>query len=121
MLVGHRLFHKLDLDSNGSLSHAELRALIIGIQIDEIDLDTDDAVDKIMIEFDTSQNSSIEEDEFIVGLTKWIDEAKRSVANSGAYSKKFMHEFHMVSCFFHFCQKVLWLTSMQFGWIIVDF
>ncbi|URE09925.1 calcium-binding EF hand family protein [Musa troglodytarum] len=90
-----KLFHKLDSDSNGSLSHAELRALIIGIQIDEIDLDTDDAVDKIMIEFDTSQNSSIEEDEFIVGLTKWIDEAKRSVANSGAYSKKFMHEFHM--------------------------
>ncbi|XP_065044259.1 sodium/calcium exchanger NCL1-like [Musa acuminata AAA Group] len=93
--VMKKLFHKLDLDSNGSLSHAELRALIIGIQIDEIDLDTDDAVDKIMIEFDTSQNSSIEEDEFIVGLTKWIDEAKRSVANSGAYSKKFMHEFHM--------------------------
>ncbi|URD82314.1 calcium-binding EF hand family protein [Musa troglodytarum] len=90
-----RLFHRLDLDSNGSLSHAELRALIIGIKIEEVDLDREDAVNKIMNEFDTSQNSNIEEEEFVLGISKWIDEAKRSVANSGAYSKKFMHEFHM--------------------------
>ncbi|CAL9131734.1 unnamed protein product [Musa acuminata var. zebrina] len=37
--VVKKLFHKLDLDSNGSLSHSELRALIIGIKIEDIDLD----------------------------------------------------------------------------------
>ncbi|CAL9126282.1 unnamed protein product [Musa textilis] len=60
-----------------------------------------------MNEFDTSQNSNIEEEEFVLGISKWIDEAKRSVANSGAFSKKFMHEFHMVSCFFHIHQNIL--------------
>ncbi|CAL9781589.1 unnamed protein product [Musa acuminata subsp. burmannicoides] len=93
--VVKKLFHKLDLDSNGSLSHSELRALIIGIKIEDVDLDREDTVNKIMNEFDTSQNSNIEEEEFVAGISKWIDEAKCSVANSGAYSKKFMHEFHM--------------------------
>ncbi|WOL00758.1 hypothetical protein Cni_G09471 [Canna indica] len=90
-----KLFHKLDSDSDESLSRAELRALIIGIQIDEIDLDKEDAVDKIMDEFDTSGNSSVEEDEFVAGISKWLIEAKHSVPNSGAYSKKFMDEFHL--------------------------
>ena len=115
------MFQKLDLDSNGSLSHSELRALIIGIKIEDVDLDREDAVNKIMNEFDTSQNSNIEEEEFVAGISKWIDEAKFSVANSGAYSKKFMHEFHMVSCFFHIRQNMLWLTSMKSGWIVMDF
>jgi len=91
------LFHKIDLDSNDLLSYAELRALIIGIQFDEIELDKDDAVEKVMDEFDTSGNENVDETEFVNGISRWIKEAKRTVGASGSDSKKFIHDFHMVS------------------------
>lgn len=84
------------MDSDGVISRAELAALIVGIQFEEIDLDRDDAVDKIMDDFDTSGNAIIEEEEFIQGITKWLKEARRTVPASGAYSKKFLHDFHTV-------------------------
>ncbi|XP_010915578.1 sodium/calcium exchanger NCL1 [Elaeis guineensis] len=93
--VIRKLFHRLDLNSDGKISSHELRALIIGIQFEEIDLDRDDAVNKVMLEFDTSRNACIEEDEFVGGIKQWLNEAKRTVVTSGAYSKKFLHDFHM--------------------------
>ncbi|XP_038985105.1 sodium/calcium exchanger NCL1 [Phoenix dactylifera] len=94
--VIRKLFHRLDLNSDGIISSKELRALIIGIQFEEIDLDRDDAVEKVMLEFDTSHNAFIEEDEFVEGIKKWINEAKRTiVTTSGAYSQRFLHDFHM--------------------------
>nr|CAD1843260.1 unnamed protein product [Ananas comosus var. bracteatus] len=90
-----KLFHKIDLDENGLISRAELRAFIIGIQFEEIDLDRDDAVDKVMDDFDTSGNDIIEEEEFIRGICNWLEEAKRSITYSGAYSKRFLQNFHM--------------------------
>lgn len=95
MLI-YRLFHKLDLDANNLISRNELRALIIGIQFDEIDLDKDDAVDKVMDDFDTSRNDLIEEGEFIQGISKWLLEAKHTVGYSGVFSQRFIHDFHMV-------------------------
>ncbi|KAL0903932.1 hypothetical protein M5K25_025995 [Dendrobium thyrsiflorum] len=93
--VIERLFYKIDLDEDRVVSRAELRAFIIGIQFENIDLDEDDAVDRVMAEFDTSGNARIEKDEFILGISNWIKEAKRTVENSGSYSKKFVHDFHM--------------------------
>ncbi|XP_020251410.1 uncharacterized protein LOC109828852 [Asparagus officinalis] len=89
-----KLFRKIDLDSSQALSRAELRAFIIGVQFDEIDLDRDDAVNKVMDEFDTSGNENVDEAEFINGISRWIKEAKHTVGASGVYSKKFMHDFH---------------------------
>ncbi|KAI0487969.1 hypothetical protein KFK09_027792 [Dendrobium nobile] len=93
--VIEKLFYKIDLDEDRVVSHSELRAFIIGIQFENIDLDEDDAVDRVMAEFDTSGNARIEKDEFILGISNWIKEAKRTVENSGSYSKKFVHDFHM--------------------------
>ncbi|XP_072959349.1 sodium/calcium exchanger NCL1-like [Typha angustifolia] len=95
VIVIKKLFHRMDLDSDGMISRAELHAFIIGIQFEEINLDKDDAVDKVMEEFDLSGNSSIEEGEFVEGISKWLKDAKRTVGNSGAYSRKFLHDFHM--------------------------
>ncbi|KAK8913922.1 hypothetical protein KSP39_PZI024396 [Platanthera zijinensis] len=92
--VIEKLFHAVDLDDDGNLSRSELRAFIIGIQFEEIDLDKDDAVNKLMADFDTSRNFTVEKKEFIQGISKWIHEAKRTVPASGAYSKKFVHDFH---------------------------
>ncbi|KAK8939453.1 hypothetical protein KSP40_PGU004676 [Platanthera guangdongensis] len=92
--VIEKLFHAVDLDDDGNLSRSELRAFIIGIQFEEIDLDKDDAVNKLMADFDTSRNFTVEKKEFIQGISKWIHEAKRTVPTSGAYSKKFVQDFH---------------------------
>ncbi|MQL78492.1 hypothetical protein Taro_010901 [Colocasia esculenta] len=93
--VINKLFQRIDADNNGEISHAELKALIIGIQFDDIDLDSDDAVEKVMNDFDTSRNNRIDEDEFQRGISRWLAEAKRTVATSGPYSKRFHHDFHM--------------------------
>ncbi|KAK8496982.1 hypothetical protein V6N13_128565 [Hibiscus sabdariffa] len=92
-----KLFHAIDENHDGALSHSELKALIIGIRFEEIDLDKDDAVRKVMLDFDTSLDSLVQEEEFIKGITKWIIEAKQT---GGAYLEptagtfKFIDRFH---------------------------
>ena len=92
------MFRKIDIDDSGNLSHSELHALIVGINFEELDFDKMDAVDKVMNDFDTSRNDVLEEDEFVQGMKKWLNEAKRSVPASGAFSKKFINDFHEVTC-----------------------
>uniref|UniRef100_A0A0E0JFI0 EF-hand domain-containing protein n=1 Tax=Oryza punctata TaxID=4537 RepID=A0A0E0JFI0_ORYPU len=89
-----KLFHKIDMDQSQTLSRAELHALIIGINFEEVDFDKNDAVDKIMDDFDTSGNDIVEEAEFVAGMKRWLNEAKRSVPTSGAYSNKFITDYH---------------------------
>ena len=91
-----RLFRKIDMDESRSLSRAELHALIVGINFEEVDFDRTDAVDKVMDDFDTSRNDVVEEEEFVQGMGKWLDEARRSVPVGGAFSSKFIHEYHEV-------------------------
>jgi hypothetical protein len=91
-----RLFRKIDMDESRSLSRAELHALIVGINFEEVDFDRTDAVDKVMDDFDTSRNDVVEEEEFVQGMRKWLDEARRSVPVGGAFSSKFIHEYHEV-------------------------
>ncbi|GFZ05461.1 sodium/calcium exchanger family protein / calcium-binding EF hand family protein [Actinidia rufa] len=72
-----KLFRTVDGNSDGYISTAELKALIIGIRFDEIDLDEDDA-------------------EFICGIEKWLEEARRSgpPLKDGAGTIKYLDDFH---------------------------
>ncbi|CAA7402567.1 unnamed protein product [Spirodela intermedia] len=93
--VIEKIFHAVDEDKNGSLSHSELKALVVGIQFEMMDLTSaDDAAEKVMRDFDTSNDGNIDQDEFVRGMCKWLDEAKSSVSNSQNYSKKFFDDFH---------------------------
>ncbi|PUZ74891.1 hypothetical protein GQ55_1G102500 [Panicum hallii var. hallii] len=92
--VIEKLFHKIDLDNDGKLERGELQAFIIGIKFEDVDLDSSLAVDQIMADFDRSHNHTIEKREFVDGILRWLEEAKHSVATSGAYSKKFLQDFH---------------------------
>lgn len=92
-----RLFHKIDLDNDGRIGRGELQAFIVGVNFEDIELDSNLAADQVMADFDRSRNSSIEKGEFVDGVLRWLEEAKRVVAGSGAYSKKFMDDFHIVS------------------------
>lgn len=81
----HRIAWKDYLNSSKSLSHSKLRALIIGVQFDEIDLDKDDAIKKVIRDYDRSGNAYVDVIVFIAGMSRWIH-------------TKFVHDFHMV-CF----------------------
>jgi hypothetical protein len=62
-------------------------------------LDSNLAADQVMVDFNTSRNSVIEKGEFINGILRWLEEAKRSSDSSGASSKKFLNDFHQVNFF----------------------
>jgi Ca2+-binding EF-hand superfamily protein len=96
-VLTRRLFHKIDMDESRSLSRAELHALIIGINFEEVEFDRTDAVDKVMADFDTSRNDIVEEEEFVQGMKKWLNEFKRNMPAGGAFSSKF-NEYHEVIC-----------------------
>lgn len=96
----YRLFATIDEDKDGSLTHGELTALVVGIQYDEIDLDHDDAAKKIMVDFDTSRNQLIDEQEFVNGVCRWLQRAARSrvaSGDAGPNTTKFLSDFHGVS------------------------
>ncbi|KAK4285894.1 hypothetical protein QN277_002525 [Acacia crassicarpa] len=91
-----KLFDSIDENNDQYLSYRELRALIIGIEFEEIDLDHDDAVQRIMEEFDTSRDSHIDVGEFVKGITKWLRKVMRSRAatgDAGPRTMKFLSDF----------------------------
>ncbi|XP_058208618.1 sodium/calcium exchanger NCL-like isoform X2 [Rhododendron vialii] len=99
-----KLFQSLDVNEDGHLSAEELRALIVGIRFDEVDVDKDDiddAVKSIVKEFDKSDDSLIDEDEFANGISSWIYRAMRSAKyakdqrpDSESPHLKFLSEFY---------------------------
>ena len=94
------MFVTIDENNDGLLSASELKSLLIGIRFDEIDLDKDDAVAKVIKDFDTSLDSKVDFEEFFSGISKWLLEAKRAADVSedpGFRTMKFLNDFHMVS------------------------
>nr|XP_043621264.1 sodium/calcium exchanger NCL-like [Erigeron canadensis] len=92
-----KLFKSIDSDGDDRVSHSELRALVVGMQLYEINLSEDDAVDKVMKDFDTSENNQIEFSEFVTGLEKWLLEAKGSKIDphiAGPDTLKYIHEYY---------------------------
>ncbi|KAM1350999.1 sodium/calcium exchanger NCL2-like isoform X2 [Malus sylvestris] len=77
------LFHRIDKNHNKYISSDELRALILGIQIEEIGLDDDDYVSEVMKQFDLSGDAQIAETEFVNGISKWINPAKPPANDKG--------------------------------------
>ncbi|KAJ0110346.1 hypothetical protein Patl1_02389 [Pistacia atlantica] len=75
------LFDAIDENSDRKLSATELRALIIGIQFEEIDINNDDVARQLMEEFDTSRDLHIDVEEFITGISRWLCKVKRSATS----------------------------------------
>ncbi|XP_057795925.1 sodium/calcium exchanger NCL-like [Salvia miltiorrhiza] len=83
-----KIFKRIDDDNDGILSRLEIKALIVGIHFNEITLDHDEAVEKVLKEFDTSLDSKIDCDEFIAGVGRWLKEARNSVDDFHAETKR---------------------------------
>ncbi|KAI3457396.1 hypothetical protein Pfo_014059 [Paulownia fortunei] len=89
-----KLFKAIDENEDGYLSHSELRALIVGIQFNEINLDQNDAVEKVMRDFDTTLDCRVDINEFIAGVGRWLEEARGAKGSNHAGSMKYIDEFH---------------------------
>ncbi|KAJ8755059.1 hypothetical protein K2173_016599 [Erythroxylum novogranatense] len=93
-----KLFEAIDVNNDKKVSASELKALIIGIRFEEIDLDNDNTVAEVMRDFDTSNDQSIDEDEFLAGVIKWLNEARQAgasaTADPGPHTTKFISDFH---------------------------
>ncbi|KAK2423728.1 Calcium-binding EF-hand family protein [Trifolium repens] len=92
-----KLFATIDENKDGHLTHGEMTALVVGIQFEEIDLEHDDAVRRIMTDFDTSRNELIDEEEFVNGVCRWLHAARRTRApagDAGPHTVKFLSNFH---------------------------
>ncbi|CAH1425718.1 unnamed protein product [Lactuca virosa] len=92
-----RLFNSVDVNGDKHLSQAELRALVVGMQLNDINLNEDDAVLKVMKDFDTSGNDEIDFEEFVSGITKWIEEAKSTILAShvsGPDTTNYFHDYY---------------------------
>ncbi|KAJ0017417.1 hypothetical protein Pint_10465 [Pistacia integerrima] len=72
------LFRKIDKSGDAYISNDELRALILGIQFEEVGLDEEDFATKVMEEFDISGDAHITEKEFVNGLSKWLTKGNNS-------------------------------------------
>lgn len=96
--VIEKLFKAIDTNHDTYLSASELRALVLGIRFEEINLDQEDAVAKLLADFDTSSDTKIDLEEFVFGIKKWLDEALGSKASleggSGAETIKHLTRYH---------------------------
>ncbi|KAK2665835.1 hypothetical protein Ddye_004409 [Dipteronia dyeriana] len=81
--VIQKLFKTIDENSDGYVSATEIRALIIGFQLEDIDTNIDATVDRIVKDFDTSRDSCIDIQEFVTGMSRWLNKAKRASAMHG--------------------------------------
>lgn len=55
---------------------------MLGMHLKETKMELDEAVEDIMLDFDKSHDSRIDQEEFIRGITRWLQKAKRSARNN---------------------------------------
>ncbi|KAL0442689.1 UNVERIFIED_CONTAM: Sodium/calcium exchanger NCL1 [Sesamum latifolium] len=70
------LFNQFDRDNSKSLSRPELEQLIHStVRFEESQLNCQDMVKKFIKDFDTDGDDIIDEQEFVHGMTKWLNKA----------------------------------------------
>ncbi|CAA7013822.1 unnamed protein product [Microthlaspi erraticum] len=96
--VIRKLFETIDANKDGHLSAAELKALIIGISFEDIDFDKDDAVGKLLQDFDKTLDEQVDQEEFVRGIKHWLLQAMGASGHSGPdagpRTMKFLDTFH---------------------------
>ncbi|KAI4371753.1 hypothetical protein MLD38_010068 [Melastoma candidum] len=70
------VFNKIDQNKDAKVSLMELYAFILGIQIEEVGMTTDEFANSLMHLFDVSEDQAISESEFVLGVGKWLSQLK---------------------------------------------
>lgn len=76
------LYNGLDENHDGKVTNAELKTLLLGIQLQADGELSDDIVERIMNQLDISGDESIQEEEFVKILTKWLRDARKSLSKN---------------------------------------
>ncbi|XP_055804722.1 sodium/calcium exchanger NCL1-like [Solanum dulcamara] len=87
-----RLFQETDRDANKCLTLAELENLILEMQSGKVDVDKDYAISKILNSFDQNNDKIIQEEEFVEGCKKWIEEATQLAQSDDSNSKRILRK-----------------------------
>ncbi|KAL5716362.1 hypothetical protein ACHQM5_018071 [Ranunculus cassubicifolius] len=73
------LFKKIDQNNDNSVTLAEIKGLILGIQFQEGGgLEKDDVSELVLKEFNLSDDGRIDQSEFVRGISKWISDTIES-------------------------------------------
>lgn len=67
------MFNDIDLDKDNCISYLELEELISSMKSGIIPYDPSTAAAKIMEELDVNADQLISEEEFVAGLSKWLN------------------------------------------------
>ncbi|KAM7525051.1 hypothetical protein LguiA_014953 [Lonicera macranthoides] len=73
------IFNEIDKNKDGTVSIVELRVLILGIKLQEGGTLREDYIKNVMDAMDISGDDSINQDEFVRVISKWLTEAKKSI------------------------------------------
>lgn len=92
----NRAFRKIDADQNDYISKAELREFLATMNSGH-KLDEKFAIEELMKHFDQDSNHLITLDEFLGGCEKYVQNAKKLVADKTDSSKKYFPGIHRVS------------------------
>ena len=76
------LYKRLDINHDHQVTIAEMKTLLLGIQVQADGEISDNLLDNIMGQLDISGNQTIEEAEFIRVVTKWLCEARNSLSKN---------------------------------------
>ncbi|KAL3345234.1 hypothetical protein AABB24_024271 [Solanum stoloniferum] len=69
------IFHQYDFDGNNAITKPELEELIGSVKFGEVEINRENTVKKVLRDFDRNGNHMIDEDEFVHGMTRWLNEA----------------------------------------------
>ena len=90
-----RLFEEVDQDGNKYISPSDLRGLLLETKFTETSIDKEKEIAEVMKEFDLDGDQKINEDEFVNGFTKWLDETKHAV-DKQYFSKRSLKDVYEV-------------------------
>ncbi|KAL3508727.1 hypothetical protein ACH5RR_028128 [Cinchona calisaya] len=74
-----RLFQETDQDGDNFISVSELKEFLKECRFRKVGMNKDEAIAEMLGIFDLDKDGKINSDEFVNGITKWIDEAKRAL------------------------------------------
>ncbi|XP_031405177.1 sodium/calcium exchanger NCL2-like isoform X2 [Punica granatum] len=97
-----RLFEEIDQDKDDRISKSELKELLLEIKFKHIHMNRDRAVEEVIREIDLDGDQMIGKEEFVIGFTKWLEQAKTAMDRE-LYSKQSFRDLYRV--FQPFIQK----------------
>lgn len=75
------LFEERDHDRDKVISFHELKEFLKEIKFRKFNSDDDTTTNEMMKDFDIDNDQKITMDEFVNGMTKWLDDTKDAMAN----------------------------------------